>query len=264
MAATLASMSTSLVTGASAGIGKEFCVQLAARGHDLVVVARNRERLAALAEQLGQAHGIQVEVLPADLTDEVQARQVGERLADAERPVDLLVNNAGYGLPKPFLDTPLDQELNHLDLHVRATLILCHAAAPAMRDRGHGAIINVSSVASLLASGTYSAAKSWISVFSESLATQLHGTGVTVTALLPGFTHTEFHERGDIPAEQNVPGFMWLDADRLVRDCLADVDKGRAISVPGRQYKVIAQVLRHAPRSIVRNPSVGSRHRRQG
>lgn len=256
-------MSTALVTGASSGIGKEFCTQLAARGHDLVVVARTRSRLEELAGLLREAHGIQVEVLAADLTDEAQARQVGERLADGARPVDLLINNAGYGLNSPFLETSLEQELNHLDLHVRATLILCHAAAPAMKSRGHGAIINVSSVASFLASGSYSAAKSWITVFSESLAGQLHGTGVTVTALCPGFTHTEFHERADIPAERTVPSFMWLDADRLVRDCLDDVDSGKAVSVPGAQYKLITQLLRHLPRSVVRNPAVVSRHRRQ-
>lgn len=256
-------MTTALVTGASSGIGKEFCSQLAARGHDLVIVARTRERLETLAAQLTAAHGIQVEVLAVDLTDERLAKDVGERLADQARPIDLLVNNAGFGLNTPFLRTSIDDELRHLDLHVRATLILSHAAAGAMVARGHGAIINVSSVASFLASGTYSAAKSWITVFSESLATGLAGTGVTATALCPGFTHTEFHERAGIDAESTIPGFMWLDADKLVADCLADVDKGKAVSVPGRQYKVITQLLRHAPRAIVRNPSIGSRHRKQ-
>ncbi|MBD2759304.1 SDR family oxidoreductase [Yimella sp. cx-573] len=254
-------MTTALVTGASAGIGKTFCEQLAAQGNDLIVVARDAARLEALKNELELAHGIQVEVLPADLADRAALQLVADRIADPQRPVDLLVNNAGFGLRKSFIHNTIEEEENHLDVLVRAVLVLSHAAAGAMRARGNGAIINVSSVASFLASGTYSAAKSWVTVFSESLAGELEGTGVTVTALCPGFTRTEFHQRAGIKAEQAAPGFMWLEADRLVRDCLADVAKGKVVSVPGPQYKLITSLLRVAPRSIVRKPKLVRRHR---
>lgn len=254
-------MTTALVTGASSGIGKEFCEQLAARGDDLVVVARTVDRLTQLAVELRARHGVEVEVLPADLTDPDQLQAVARRVADADRPVDLLVNNAGYGLNSPFLETAIEDELHHLDLHVRTTLVLSHAAAGAMARRGQGAIVNVSSVASFMASGTYSAAKSWVTVFSESLATQVADSGVRVIALCPGFTHTEFHQRAGITAEDSTPAFMWLNADRLVRDCFADLEAGKVISVPGRQYKVATALLRHAPRALVRNPALGNRHR---
>ena len=146
---------------------------------------------------------------------------------------------------------------------VKAVVVLSHAAGRAMRERGRGAIINVSSVAGFMASGTYSAAKSYVTVFSESLAGQLAGTGVTVTALCPGFTHTDFHASADIDVDKTsaIGKRLWLDADRLVRDCLADVDAGRVISVPGKQYKVATQLLRHVPRSIVRAGALSNRHR---
>ncbi|PRY58249.1 hypothetical protein BCF74_11266 [Knoellia remsis] len=247
-------MSTALVTGATAGIGREFAVQLAARGHDLVLVARDTARLDELADLLGSEHGIDVEVLTADLTDRAALTRVAERVASADDPVDVLVNNAGYSLKQRFLDNDVAAEEAVFDVLTRAVLVLSHTAGRAMRERGRGQIINVSSVASFIASGTYSASKSWVTVFSEGLASELTGTGVGVTALCPGFTHTEFHERADLDMTR-MPEFMWLDAPRLVRDALADADKGKVVSVPGMQYKAIVGALRVLPRPLVRRQS---------
>ncbi|MCT1986238.1 SDR family oxidoreductase [Dermacoccus abyssi] len=256
-------MKTALVTGASAGIGREFCEQFAARGDNVVVVARNAERLEELKAHLEGRYKVDVEVLAADLTDAGDLQRVAERVAQRENPVEILVNNAGFGVKTSFLDTPVEKEVEALDVMVKAVVVLTHAAAGAMVARGRGAIINVSSVASFLASGTYSAAKSYVTVFSESIAAQLHGSGVSVTALCPGFTHTEFHERGGISVDKSSPlaKRLWLDADRLVRDCLADVEAGRVISVPGRQYKAITGVLRVVPRPLVRSHRLSNRHR---
>ncbi|KRE40457.1 SDR family NAD(P)-dependent oxidoreductase [Knoellia sp. Soil729] len=247
-------MSTALVTGATAGIGREFAVQLASRGDDLVLVARDVARLEALARKLGEAHAVEVEVLPADLSDHEATQRVAERLASRERPVDVLVNNAGYSLTEGFLDTALEDEVARFDVLTRAVLVLSHAAGRAMRERGRGAIINVSSVASFMTSGTYSAEKAFVTVFSEGLASELAGTGVSVTALCPGFTRTEFHDRADLDMSA-LPSFAWLDAPRLVRDALADADKGKVVSVPGLQYKVAVAALRLVPRPLIRGRS---------
>ncbi|KGN34195.1 short-chain dehydrogenase [Knoellia sinensis KCTC 19936] len=250
-------MSTALVTGATAGIGREFAVQLAARGDDLVLVARDLPRLEALAVELSATHGVDVEVLSADLTKREDIGRVAERVSSVDAPIDVLVNNAGYSLKKSFLDNEVGDEEALFEVLSRAVLVLSHAAGNAMRSRGRGAIINVSSVASLLASGTYSANKSFVTVFTEGLAAELAGTGVTVTALLPGFTRTEFHERADLDMS-GLPDFAWLDATRLVRDALADVGKGKVVSVPGRRYKFAATALRVIPRPVIRSRSRGA------
>lgn len=249
-----ASRPVALVTGATAGIGHEFAVQLAARGHDLVLVARDTERLAQVAADLKQRYAAESEILPADLSDRRALQTVADRLRDGARPVDVLVNNAGFSVKGGFLTHDLAQEEQMFDVLVRAVLVLSHAAARAMKERGRGTIVNVSSVAGFIASGTYSAAKSYVTVFSEGLSSELAGTGVRVTALCPGFTHTEFHQRAGLDMGEG-PSFMWLDADRLVRDCLDDVAKGRVVSVPGAQYKAIVALLRLAPRSLVRSRS---------
>ncbi len=250
-----------LVTGATAGIGREFALQLAARGDDLVLVARDSARLETVAAELRSTHGVAVEVLPADLADRAELERVAERLRDPVHPVDLLVNNAGFGLGTPFPQTDVADEERLLDVLVRAVLVLSHAAVDAMSARGSGRIINVSSVAGLLASGTYAAAKSWVATFTESLAGQLAGTGVTATLLLPGYVRTEFHERAGIEKKRTGP--FWLDAEALVREALADADAGRATSVPTPQYKAVVALLRHLPRTLVRNPRVSALHRRK-
>jgi short-subunit dehydrogenase len=243
-------MGIALVTGGTSGIGAEFARQFAARGDDLVLVARDRERLDAMAAELG-ALGRSVEVIVADLSDEKDTARVAKRLADPDRPVDILVNNAGYGLRTKLLRPDQAEHDAAYGVMVRAVWVLSAAAAPGMRERGHGAIINVASTAALLSMGGYSAMKAWVVNYSESLANELHGTGVTVTALMPGWVRTEFHQRAAI-RPSSIPDSLWLDADRLVRVCLRDVDRGRVISLPSSRYRVLSWLLRHAPRRTVR------------
>lgn len=250
-------MSTALITGATAGIGHEYAVQLAARGDDLVLVARDSARLEQVAEDLRRAHGVGVEVLVADLTDREQLATVEARLADRDRPVDLLVNNAGFGLKKRFLDNTADDETAMLEVLVTAVLRLSHAALGAMAERGHGGIINVSSVAAFLPRGTYSASKAWVNSFSEWAHLEYKSRGVKVMALCPGFTKTEFHQRMQVTRGE---GFMWLEADFLVRKSLEDFDKGRAYSVPGAQYKTVRLLTRAIPNRALRlTQNVGRR-----
>jgi hypothetical protein len=243
-------MPTALVTGPTAGIGRSFARQLAAGGHDLVLVARDEGRLAELADELRSAHGVEVEVLPADLTDRTSLTLVERRVADPDRPVDLLVNNAGFGLKRRFLDNDIETEQAMLDVLVIAVLRLSHAALGAMAERGSGGIINVSSVAAFMPRGSYSAAKAWVNSFSEWAANEYRDRGVTVTALCPGFTRTEFHERMGV-SRGSAPDFMWLDADELVATALKDFEKGRTFSIPSAQYKVITTLARVVPGGVL-------------
>ena len=245
------SMSTALVTGATSGIGLSFAHQLAERGHDVVLVARDRVRLENLSDELRATYAVGAEILVADLADRAETGKVAERLSDQARPVDLLVNNAGYSLKRRFLDNDVSEEEALFDVLCRAVLVLSHAAANAMRRRGHGAIVNVSSVAGFISSGSYSAEKSFVTVLTEGLAGELAGSGVTATALCPGFTHTEFHQRAGVDMSR-IPSFLWLDADRLVREALEDLDAGKAMSIPSKRYKVIVSALRLLPRTVVR------------
>ena len=244
-------MSTALVTGATSGIGHAFCRELAERGNDLVIVARHRARLENVSDELRARYSVNVEILAADLSKRAQLGRVATRLADRERPVDLLVNNAGFGMSRSFLQGDLADEEAMLDVLCRAVLVLSHAGALSMKDRGRGAIINVSSVAGFVPTGTYGAAKAWCTSFTEALAQELAGSGVSVTALCPGFTHTEFHERADVDVSR-LPKALWLEADWLVRDCLDDVRAGKVISVPGVQYKVVAGVAQLLPHGVLR------------
>jgi short-subunit dehydrogenase len=239
-----------LVTGPTSGIGQSFAVQLAERGYDRVLVARDRERLGKVAADLRSSYGVAVEVLPADLVDRAELARVEARLGDRERPVDLLVNNAGFGLKGRFLDNPVDTENAMLDVLVTAVLRLSHAALGPMTERGRGGVINVSSVAAFLPRGTYSAAKAWVNSFSEWAANEYRDQGVTVMALCPGFTKTEFHQRMDV-GRGSAPAFMWLDADDLVATALADFEKGRPLSVPGVQYKTITAAARLVPNRVL-------------
>ena len=258
-------MSTALVTGATAGIGHAFCRELAERGHDLVIVARNRARLENVSDELRARHGVTVEILAADLSKRAALQRVAKRLADRDRPIDLLVNNAGFGMSKSFLKGDVADEEAMLDVLCRAVLVLSHAGALSMKDRGRGAIINVSSVAGFAPMGTYAAAKAWVTAFTETLAHELAGSGVSATALCPGFTHTELHERANLDMSR-LPKAMWLEPDRLVRDCLDDVKAGKVISVPGVQYKLIVGMTQLAPRALVRSLSgrAASIRRRNG
>jgi short-subunit dehydrogenase len=245
-------MSTALVTGATAGIGHEFATQLAARGDDLVLVARNTERLEEVAARLRSSYGIDVETLTADLVEPTQLATVEQRLADRARPVDLLVNNAGFGLKENFLDNPVDVEQAQQDVLVRAVLRLTHAAMGGMVERGRGGVINVSSVSAFLPRGTYSAAKAWVNSFSQWAHGEYADRGVKVMALCPGFVKTEFHERLGIDRDKSAPGMLWLEPDALVREALADFDKGKAMSIPSLRYKAIVTGTRVVPRGVLR------------
>lgn len=243
-------MTTALVTGATAGIGAEFARQLAARGHDLVLVARDTARLESAATQL-RASGVAVEVLPADLADDDGCARIEWRCGEG---VDVLVNNAGLGTKGAFHEVDRDSEEHLLRLNVRAVLRLTHAALPPMVARGSGSIVNVSSVAGFAPgarAATYSASKAWVTNFSESLHLQYAEQGVRVLALCPGFTRTEFHSRADMDVS-GIPDRMWLAATDVVRTALADLDAGRSLSVPGAQYKAIVAATRVVPPSVQR------------
>lgn len=251
-------MGTALVTGATAGLGLEFAWQLATARHHLVLVARDEERLDDVAAQIRAAAGVTVEVLPADLSVDDDVERVAERLrvtggepGETRRPVGLLVNNAGFGTGQHFVSGDLDVELRALDVMVRSVLVLSQAAARQMAARGRGAILNVGSVAALTASGTYSAHKAWVRTFTEGLAHELKGTGVTATVVAPGMTHTEFHARAHHDTT-GLPEIIWLDAPRVVADALADVRRGLVLSTPSLRYKAVSALLRLAPRAAVR------------
>jgi short-subunit dehydrogenase len=239
-------MATALITGATAGIGNAFARLLAREGHGLILVARDADRLGQVAAGLREAHGIEVETLAADLADREQLERVADRLREASRPVDVLVNNAGFTLNRGLLGSETADEERFLEVMVRAVLVLSKAAVPGMVARGRGRIVTVSSVAGFLPSGTYSAAKAWATTFTLSLAADLAGSGVTATALCPGYVHTEFHQRASLDMSM-LPSWAWLDADRLVADCWADVRRGSALSVPSRRYKLAVLALRHMP-----------------
>lgn len=243
-------MVRALVTGATAGIGAGFVDALGARGDDLILVARDQQRLDDLADQW-RAVGRDVEVIVADLSDRTGMARVEQRLAAEERPVDVLVNNAGFGLTQSFIGGDLEAEQAMLDVLVTAVLRLTHAAVPGMVARGRGRIINVSSVAGWIPGGTYSAAKAWVTSFTEGLSLDLHGTGVHAVAVCPGYTRTEFHDRAGMHMD-GVPSWMWQSVDDVVTQSLRDIERGRVISVAGPLYRSLGVVSRHLPRPIVR------------
>ncbi len=248
-----AAPTTALITGATAGLGAEFARQLAQEGHRVVLVARDAGRLRTSAEELERNYGAQAEVLPADLTDDAGVAAVVERLTDPARPVEILVNNAGMGLLRSFADNDITEEKRHLKLHVETAMELTHAALQGMLQRGSGRIINVASVAAFLPRETYSAAKSWLLSFSRWANIAYAGRGVRVTAVCPGFTHTEFHDRMGMD-KAVAPRWMWLQADQVVREGLADNAKGKAVSIPSRRYKVLIAAARVLPARLVAGP----------
>lgn len=242
-----------LVTGASVGIGEEFSRQLAERGHDLVLVARDRARLEALAKELQERYGAACEVLAADLTDAAQLATVEARAAK----VDILVNNAGFGTFGRFDQLDLDTEVREINLNVVALVRLTHAAAGPMVERGKGGILNVSSLASYQpgpSNATYGATKAFVTSFSQAVHEELNGTGVAVTVLCPGFTHTEFQERANVPAT-SVPSFMWQNAPEVAKAGLDGLTRNRAIIVPGSLNKVLGGFSSVAPNAITRRAS---------
>lgn len=246
-------MSTALITGATSGIGAAFATRFATDGRDLVLVARDPDRLGTAAQRC-RAAGVSVEVLPADLADAADLERVADRLGDPDAtPVDLLVNNAGLATGTGFLDTPPEALARQLGVNVAAVLRLTRAALPGMVGRGRGAVVNVSSVAGFLAGSgsSYAADKAWVTTFTEGAAASVRGRGVRVLALCPGFVRTEFHARAGIDAGAR-RGPAWLDADRVVDDCLGDLARGKVVSVPSPQYKAVVTVLDLLPRPLLR------------
>ncbi len=239
-----------LITGPTAGLGAGYARRYARDGYDLVLVARTVERLDDLAAELRAANGVDVEVLPADLTDAADRARVADRLAAG---VQVLVNNAGFGTSGEFWTADPVQLQAQLDVNVTAVMHFTRAALPLMVAAGSGTVINIASVAGLLSGrgSTYSASKAWVVSFTEGLANGLAGTGVSIHAVCPGFVHTEFHERAGIDM-RSIPNILWLNVDDVVAESLADVAKGKVISIPGLQYKVLTSVGRLVPRGLVR------------
>jgi uncharacterized protein len=255
-------MAIALITGATAGIGAQYARLLAREGFNLILVARDKQRLSATAKVLSKEFGVKVELLPADLTKPPQLEKVRKRLSDSKKPVDVLVNNAGFGINKSFLDSEIKAEQALLDVLVTAPMRLTHAVLPVMLERNSGVIVNVSSVASWIAGGSYSAAKSYLTVLTESLHTELRSTKVKISALCPGFTRTEFHQRGGMKMK-GLPNFMWLSAEQVVEKSWRDVNAGKVISIPGWQYLILSSISRFGPRPMVRRIGMNVRKKQR-
>ena len=238
-------MATALITGGTSGIGAAFARQLASEGSDLVLVARDAERLAAVAAELHAAWGINVETMVADLAEAVSVSLVAERIESAERPIDLLINNAGFGLRTPLTSPDVASHEHAFQVMCRAVLVLGGAGGRAMRGRG-GIIINMSSLQTYLATGSYAAIKAWVTAYSRSLAVELRGSGVTVTAVLPGWVRTEWHARAGVQ-RSSLPGFLWSEPEVVARAALRDARRGAVISIPTVRYRVLAWFARHLP-----------------
>lgn len=255
--------SRALVTGASSGIGEAFARRLAADGTDLVLVARRAGRLHALAAQLAP---VAVEVLVADLGDPADLARVEARLADTERPVDLLVNNAGFATSGSFADLPADGEELEVRVNVVAPLRLARAALPGMRARGRGGVVNVASLAAYQPypyGATYGATKAFLASFSQALSEELRGSGVRVLALCPGFTRTEFQQTAGV-GTRGIPGRLWLSADRVAAAGLRALSSGRALTVPGAVNAAAAAVSKALPAAVTRRAvAAGARRRRR-
>lgn len=244
-------MATALITGGTSGIGAEFARQLAERGYDLVLVARNAERLADSSEQLHSRFGINVETISADLADRADVSRIAERIGDPHRTIDVLINNAGLGVHTKLTSPDVAAHEHAFDVMCRAVLVLGGAAGRSMRERGAGRIINISSLQSLITTGSYSAMKAYVTSYSQSLAVELAGTGVSVTAVLPGWVSTEWHARAGVKTS-SIPDWLWTTPDSVAKSALRDSERGRVISIPSGRYKVIGVLLRHLPRSTVR------------
>ncbi|WP_030022428.1 SDR family NAD(P)-dependent oxidoreductase [Streptomyces monomycini] len=243
-------MTTALITGATAGIGAAFARRLAGDGHNLVLVARNEKRLREQATELHDRHGVEVSVLVADLATEDGIAAVEQRLGDRTHPVDLLVNNAGFGNKGEFLDVPMADELKMLKVHCEAVLRLTSEALKGMRERRRGGVVNVASVAAFVPRGTYGASKAWVVQFTQGAARDLAGSNVRLMALCPGFVRTEFHERAGMGTD-SIPDWMWLDADKLVDAAMKDLARGKSLSIPDPRYKALMGVAKLAPRNLL-------------
>ncbi|MEN9351976.1 MAG: hypothetical protein RL455_917 [Actinomycetota bacterium] len=255
-------MATALVTGATAGIGASYTKLLAKQGYDLVLVARDLPRLNKFAKDLNKTHKVKVETIKADLTAPNQLIKVEKRLSNKSKPIEVLINNAGFGIKQSFTDSDVKKEQELLDVLVTAPMRLTHSVLPQMLKRDSGVIVNVSSVASWITGGTYSAAKSYLTVFSEYLHTELRGTNIKISALCPGFTRTEFHERGKMRMS-GLPNFMWLTSDQVVAKSWRYVNANKVVCIPGWQYLILSTIARTAPRPLVRKLGMNVRRKQR-
>jgi short-subunit dehydrogenase len=255
-------MATALITGATAGIGASYTKLLAKQGYDLVLVARDLPRLNKLAKELSKTYKVKVETIKADLTAPNQLIKVEKRLSNKSKPIEVLINNAGFGIKQSFTDSDIKKEQELLDVLVTAPMRLAHSVLPQMLKRDSGVIVNVSSVASWITGGTYSAAKSYLTVFSEYLHTELRGTNIKISALCPGFTRTEFHERGKMRMS-GLPNFMWLTSDQVVAKSWRYVNANKVVCIPGWQYLILSTIARTAPRPLVRKLGMNVRRKQR-
>lgn len=254
------------VTGASSGIGMSFARKLAPE-HDLILIARRRDRLEELAQELCLKHGTQSDIMPADLTDEDALSKIAARLS-SEPNLALLVNNAGFGTKGYFWNCPLDEQERMHKLHVMATVRLTHAALTNMVQRDFGAIVNVASVAAFVrsaGSASYCATKSWLTSFTEGLCLELKGAGssVRVQALCPGFTYSEFHDRLAVDRRLLAPSAFWLTADEVVEASLAGLGERKLFVIPGWQYRLVVNVLSRMPTRMRLAVEAATSRRRQ-
>ena len=244
-----------LITGASSGLGAVYARQLAAQGYNLVLVARREERLAALAAELEERHGVSAQALAADLSTPDGIERVEERIARLEA-VDMLVNNAGFGFPGKFAESDLARHLDMIHVHVTASVRLCRAALPGMIARRRGRIINVASLSAFVPAGhaTYTATKTYLVAFSETLQIELYGTGVRVQALCPGFTYTEFHDTPELAPSfdrAQIPRLMWMPAEKVVALSLKALERGRVAYIPGFLNRLLAALARNRLASLL-------------
>jgi len=248
--------SWALVTGATAGIGESFTRLLADNNYNIVLVARDLPRMQERARELETRFKVSTHVIQADLATDDGCAIVEKYITSNQ--IDVLINNAGFGLNKAFTMSELVAEQQMMDVLVRTPMRLMHSALPGMKERNKGIVINVSSVAGYIAGGSYSAAKSYLTVISESLNTELAATNVKVSALCPGFTRTEFHQRARM-SMKGLPNFMWINSDDLVAQSWSDALKGKAVSIPGWQYQLLVFVIQTLPRTLIRKVGMNLR-----
>jgi short-subunit dehydrogenase len=247
---------TALITGASSGIGAVYARRLAQLGYNVVLVARREDRLKALAAELGDGYGIHAESIVADLSNERDLARIEDRLASSDS-MTVLVNNAGFGFGREFVDLTPEAIDRMLDVHLSASVRLTRAVVPGLMQRGRGAIVNVSSVAGFMAlagSEIYCASKSFLTVFSRSLARQLQGTGVVVQALCPGLTRTEFHQSAGYPADTGDKWlWAWMSAREVVEASLLGLEQGQAVVIPGTVNQLFTAIMSSPLEPVLRN-----------
>jgi len=255
-------MPKALVTGASSGIGREFAFQLAQKGYDLLLVARDIDRLEQVGLTAAQKFGVKYQVLRADLSQLSDIKKVAGALS-TESDLEYLVNNAGFGLNKALHKSSAEEEKALLEVLVTAPLMLTQSALGQMLEKNRGYVINVGSVAAWITSGTYSAAKSYLHSFTESLYAQYASKGIKISTVAPGFTRTEFHQRANINMS-SMPNWLWLEDKKVVKQAIDGVMKGKSLVVPGLQYKTLKLFADVLPRVVIRGFSNYYQAKRRG